>query len=81
MTEPIPATGEGARADGLAGGAASHHRALERLYRSAPINALFESALEVVREGEARISFTVGPRFYHAAGAAHGLGATAGMWK
>ena len=53
-------------------GAELHWRALEGLYASAPINALFDSALEVVREGEARISFTVGPRFYHAAGAAHG---------
>ena len=53
-------------------GAAAHHRALESLYRHAPINALFESTLEIVEEGFARIRFTVDTRAYHAAGAAHG---------
>ncbi len=53
-------------------GAELHWRALEALYASAPINALFDSALEVEGEGRARIVFTVDPRFYHAAGAAHG---------
>jgi uncharacterized protein (TIGR00369 family) len=55
-----------------AGGAALHHRALERLYASAPINALFQSRLEVLGEGHARITFLVDERSYHAAGAAHG---------
>lgn len=52
-------------------GAAAHFRALEALYRSAPINRMFESRIEV-GEGFARISFDVDERMYHAAGAAHG---------
>ena len=55
-----------------ASGAALHWRALERLYASAPINRLFESRLEIVEDGRARIVFTVDERCYHAAGAAHG---------
>ena len=58
---PEPASGEDA-----------HFRAIESLYRSAPINALFPSRLEVVAPGMARIHFTVDPRVFHAAGAAHG---------
>jgi len=54
------------------GGAAAHHRALESLYRSAPINRLFPSSLEIVDEGFARIRFEVGPDVYHAANAVHG---------
>ena len=50
----------------------AHFRALEALYLSAPVNALFESALEVVAPGHARIGFTVDARLFHAAGAAHG---------
>ena len=53
-------------------GAAFHYRALERLYASAPINALFRSALEVEGEGRSLIRFTVTPETHHAAGAAHG---------
>jgi uncharacterized protein (TIGR00369 family) len=53
-------------------GADAHHRALERLYRSAPINRLFESRLEIPEAGLARIHFIVEPRVHHAAGAAHG---------
>ena len=53
-------------------GADSHHRALESLYRSAPINHVFPSALEIVEEGFARIRFEVGTAHYHAAGAVHG---------
>jgi uncharacterized protein (TIGR00369 family) len=53
-------------------GAALHFRALERLYRSAPVNALFESRLEIEDEGRSRIVFQVTPAAYHAAGAAHG---------
>ena len=49
-----------------------HYRALERLYRAAPVNALFPSQLEIVGEGRARLSFTVNSEVYHAAGAAHG---------
>ena len=55
-----------------AAGAEAHYRALESLYGHAPINALFESRLEILEEGHARIRFTVDERLYHAAGAAHG---------
>ncbi|MBV8687857.1 MAG: PaaI family thioesterase [Alphaproteobacteria bacterium] len=54
------------------GGAAAHFRALESLYRSAPVNRLFESRIEIVEEGFARIRFQVGEDLFHAAGAAHG---------
>ena len=38
-------------------GAQRHHRALESLYASAPVNALFASRLEIMGEGAARITF------------------------
>jgi uncharacterized protein (TIGR00369 family) len=53
-------------------GAAAHFRALESLYRHAPVNGLFESRLEIVEPGFARIRFEVGEALFHAAGAAHG---------
>jgi uncharacterized protein (TIGR00369 family) len=53
-------------------GAQQHWRALEGLYASAPVNAMFESRLEIVNEGLSRIHFDVTPGAYHAAGAAHG---------
>lgn len=53
-------------------GAQEHHRALERLYASAPVNTLFVSRIEIPDQGLARISFEVDPRHFHAAGAAHG---------
>ena len=53
-------------------GAAAHFRALESLYRHAPVNGLFESRLEIVEEGFARIRFEVRRQSFHAAGAAHG---------
>lgn len=53
-------------------GADLHHRALERLYASAPINATFTSRLEITGDGASRIHFDVTPEVYHAAGAAHG---------
>ena len=53
-------------------GAAAHFRALESLYRHAPINRLFDSALEIVDPGFVRIRFAVDPATFHAAGAAHG---------
>lgn len=60
-------------ADGASpAGAALHHRALERLYAAAPVNNLFNSRLEIVGDGAARIYFTIDERVYHAAGAAHG---------
>lgn len=58
--------------DGAPAGAELHWRALEGLYSSAPVNALFDSRLEVTGEGTALIRFTVDERCYHAAGAAHG---------
>lgn len=53
-------------------GAALHHRALERLYASAPINAQFDSTLTIPSEGHAQIRFLITEQSYHAAGAAHG---------
>ena len=53
-------------------GPSAHFRALERLYRSAPINNAFSSRLEIESEGHARIVFDITPDIYHAAGAAHG---------
>ncbi len=54
------------------GGAEAHFRGLESLYRHAPINGLFESRIEIVEQGFARIIFEVEASSYHAAGAAHG---------
>ena len=53
-------------------GQSAHFRALESLYRSAPINGLFGSDIEIVEPGVARIGFDVDPRAFHAAAAAHG---------
>lgn len=53
-------------------GAGLHYRALESLYGSAPVNALFDSRLEIISEGRSRIEFVVTEAAYHAAGAAHG---------
>lgn len=53
-------------------GEEAHFRALESLYRSAPINNGFDSRLEIVEAGVARIRFEVEERHFHAAGAAHG---------
>ena len=50
----------------------AHLRALESLYESAPINALFASTLTLPEAGRSEIVFTVGEDAYHAAGAAHG---------
>jgi len=50
----------------------AHLRALESLYRHAPINALFRSTLEIAEQGFARIRFEVEEGHFHAAGAAHG---------
>ena len=61
MTPPDPPAGE-----------AAHFRALESLYRAAPINRLFESTLEIPAPGIARIHFEISAQHNHAAGAAHG---------
>lgn len=49
-----------------------HWRALEGLYRSAPINQVFRSSLTISEQGRSRIVFAVEPDSFHAAGAAHG---------
>lgn len=56
----------------LTTGAEQHYRALERLYATAPINHKFASALHIPGAGLSRLSFTITPQDYHAAGAAHG---------
>lgn len=61
-----------AAADTSIAGESAHFRALESLYQAAPINRLFESTLEIVESGFARIHFQIDPRVHHAAGAAHG---------
>lgn len=64
MTQPetmVPASGETA-----------HFRALENLYRSAPINRLFPSALTITEPGRSVIDFDVDENQFHAAGAVHG---------
>lgn len=53
-------------------GAEAHFRRLESLYRSAPVNALFESELTIASAGESEIRFHVAAASFHAAGAAHG---------
>jgi uncharacterized protein (TIGR00369 family) len=53
-------------------GAAAHFKALESLYRSAPVNSLFRSDIEIVEPGFARIRFAVEEGSFHAADAAHG---------
>jgi uncharacterized protein (TIGR00369 family) len=50
----------------------AHFRAIESLYRSAPVNRSFPSRLEIVAPGVSRIRFTVEEAVFHAAGAAHG---------
>jgi uncharacterized protein (TIGR00369 family) len=53
-------------------GAEAHLRGLEALYRSAPVNSLFESTLTLPSVGASEILFSVSPSLFHAAGAAHG---------
>ena len=53
-------------------GADAHHRALEGLYLSAPVNAFFPSALRIVQPGVSHIRFSLDERHFHAAGAVHG---------
>ncbi len=53
-------------------GADLHYKALERLYASAPVNAVFDSKMQITGEGKSRLTFTVTESVYHAAGAAHG---------
>ena len=53
-------------------GAQAHLRALEALYASAPINAVFESSIELPEAGRSLIRFPVRKQSFHAADAAHG---------
>lgn len=53
-------------------GEAAHFRALENLYRSAPINSLFRSELIISEPGRSVIEFDVDEGQFHAAGAVHG---------
>ena len=53
-------------------GQAAHFRALESLYRQAPVNGLFRSEIEIAKPGVARIHFEVDSATFHAAAAAHG---------
>jgi len=53
-------------------GVEAHLRALESLYASAPINAVFESHMHLAEAGRSEIRFMVGQHAFHAAGAAHG---------
>ena len=53
-------------------GEAAHFRALENLYRSAPINRLFRSELTIPAPGQSVIEFDVDESQFHAAGAVHG---------
>lgn len=63
---------EAGSASSTPSGADAHFRALESLYRAAPINRLFRSTLEIVESGFARIRFEIDADVHHAAGAAHG---------
>jgi acyl-coenzyme A thioesterase PaaI-like protein len=63
---------EGEKSSGAFAGQAAHFRALESLYRAAPINRLFDSRLEIVEPGVAHIRFRVEEGLFHAGGAAHG---------
>ena len=56
----------------FAAGQAAHFRSLESLYRHAPVNRMFDSQLEIVEQGFARIRFDVRRDHFHAANAAHG---------
>jgi uncharacterized protein (TIGR00369 family) len=49
----------------------AHHRKLEAMYRSAPINELYEPTIRV-GEGTAEIAMPVKRSFFHAAAALHG---------
>lgn len=53
-------------------GEEAHFRALETLYRSAPINRLFRSDLAITEAGRSVIRFDVDGSQFHAAGAVHG---------
>lgn len=49
----------------------AHYRALENLYKQAPVNEYFQPTL-TIGEGSAEIIIEVQKKFFHTAGAAHG---------
>lgn len=50
-----------------------HHRCLEHMYLSAPINRDIYKGITIhVSEGSAGLSLNVEPKYFHAAGAIHG---------
>jgi uncharacterized protein (TIGR00369 family) len=51
--------------------AEEHFRRLERLYRSAPINQIYQPTIRV-SEGRAVVAMIMGPQLHHAAHAVHG---------
>ena len=53
-------------------GADAHFRALEALYRSAPVNRFFLSSIVIAEAGRSEIRFNIAPDSFHAASAAHG---------
>ena len=48
-----------------------HHRKLERMYLSAPVNRIYSPTIEI-SEGRAVVEFEIGEQFFHAANAVHG---------
>jgi uncharacterized protein (TIGR00369 family) len=48
-----------------------HYRALEKMYRAAPINVIFRPSITVAKE-RAEIEMAVTEAFFHSAGALHG---------
>lgn len=51
---------------------ADHYRKLERMYLYAPVNEYFKPTVHINR-GEAEVSITIRPEFFHAANAVHGV--------
>lgn len=49
----------------------AHYHQLERMYLSAPFNALFQPQIQV-QEGQATITIELKPDYHHAANAVHG---------
>ncbi len=48
-----------------------HYRQLETMYRSAPVNDIYQAEIEIA-EGQASIEIEVSEKYHHSAGAAHG---------
>ncbi len=48
-----------------------HHRKLENMYLTAPINELYQPTIKII-EGKCEIEITVKQQFFHAANALHG---------